>query len=150
MPKSQTSTFGLLLRSNFECSSNVCNKYRSTTSFSTILFSTWTVCTSVDMLMRALECVSMAPSKLVIASCYWTRSTYLPSSIVGVGNFIVTHSAMAGETCEFAEAFDAAFVLKHSLERLLKHQIRNVCLLYCMAFLSDQELTALNNTSQGH
>jgi hypothetical protein len=36
----------------------------------------------------------------------------------------VTHSAMAAETCAFAEAFDAAFVLKHSLEKLLKRQIR--------------------------
>jgi Reverse transcriptase (RNA-dependent DNA polymerase) len=29
----------------------------------------------------------------------------------------VTHSAKAAETCAFAEAFDAAFVLKHSLAR---------------------------------
>jgi hypothetical protein len=36
----------------------------------------------------------------------------------------VTHSAIAAETCAFAEAFDAAFVLKHSLEKLLKRQIR--------------------------
>jgi hypothetical protein len=36
----------------------------------------------------------------------------------------VTHSAMAAEICAFAEAFDAAFVLKHSLEKLLKRQIR--------------------------
>jgi hypothetical protein len=36
----------------------------------------------------------------------------------------VTHSAMAAETCAFAEAFDAAFVLKHSLEKPLKRQIR--------------------------
>jgi hypothetical protein len=36
----------------------------------------------------------------------------------------VTHSAMAAETCAFAEAFDAAFVLKHSLEKLLKRPIR--------------------------
>jgi hypothetical protein len=35
-----------------------------------------------------------------------------------------THSAMAAETCAFAEAFDAAFVLKHGLEKLLKRQIR--------------------------
>jgi hypothetical protein len=35
-----------------------------------------------------------------------------------------TPSAMAAETCAFAEAFDAAFVLKHSLEKLLKRQIR--------------------------
>jgi hypothetical protein len=31
---------------------------------------------------------------------------------------------MEAETCAFAEAFDAAFVLKHSLEKLLKRQIR--------------------------
>jgi hypothetical protein len=31
---------------------------------------------------------------------------------------------MAAETCAFAEAFDAAFVLKHGLEKLLKRQIR--------------------------
>jgi hypothetical protein len=36
----------------------------------------------------------------------------------------VMHSAMAAETCAFAEAFDAAFVLKHSLKKLLKRQIR--------------------------
>jgi hypothetical protein len=36
----------------------------------------------------------------------------------------VTHSAMAAETCAFAEAFDTAFVLKYSLEKLLKRQIR--------------------------
>jgi hypothetical protein len=36
----------------------------------------------------------------------------------------VTHSAMAAETCAFAEAFDAALVIKHSLENLLKRQIR--------------------------
>jgi hypothetical protein len=35
-----------------------------------------------------------------------------------------THSAMAAETCAFAEAFDAAFFLKHSLEKPLKRQIR--------------------------
>jgi hypothetical protein len=35
----------------------------------------------------------------------------------------VMHSAMAAETCAFAEAFDAAFVLKHSHEKLLKRQI---------------------------
>jgi hypothetical protein len=31
---------------------------------------------------------------------------------------------MASEVCAFAEAFDAAFALKHSLEKLLKRQIR--------------------------
>jgi hypothetical protein len=31
----------------------------------------------------------------------------------------VTQSAMAAETCAFAEAFDAAFVLKRSLENLV-------------------------------
>jgi hypothetical protein len=36
----------------------------------------------------------------------------------------VTHSAMEAETCVFAEAFDAAFVMQHSLEKLLKRQIR--------------------------
>jgi hypothetical protein len=36
----------------------------------------------------------------------------------------VTHSAMEAETCAFAEAFDAAFILKHCLEKLLKRQIR--------------------------
>jgi hypothetical protein len=36
----------------------------------------------------------------------------------------VTHCVMAAETCAFAEAFDAAFVLKHNLEKLLKRQIR--------------------------
>jgi hypothetical protein len=36
----------------------------------------------------------------------------------------VTHSALAAETCTFAEASDAAFVLKHSLEKLLKRRIR--------------------------
>jgi hypothetical protein len=35
----------------------------------------------------------------------------------------VTHSAMAAETCAFAEAFDAAFVVKHSLEQLLGKKI---------------------------
>jgi hypothetical protein len=36
----------------------------------------------------------------------------------------VTHSAMAAETCAFAEASDAAFVLKHSLEKLVKRRTR--------------------------
>jgi hypothetical protein len=36
----------------------------------------------------------------------------------------VTHPAMAAETCAFAEAFDAAFVSKHILEKLLKREIR--------------------------
>jgi ribonuclease HI len=35
----------------------------------------------------------------------------------------VTHSAMAAETCALAEAFDAAFVVKHSLEQLLGKKI---------------------------
>jgi hypothetical protein len=37
----------------------------------------------------------------------------------------VTHSAMAAETCAFIEVFDAAFVLKLSLGKLLKRQIRS-------------------------
>jgi hypothetical protein len=37
----------------------------------------------------------------------------------------VTHSVMAAEIRAFAEVFDAAFVLKLSLEELLKRQIRS-------------------------
>jgi hypothetical protein len=36
----------------------------------------------------------------------------------------VTRSAMVAETCALAECFDAAFVLKHCLEMLLRRQIR--------------------------
>jgi hypothetical protein len=36
----------------------------------------------------------------------------------------VTHSAMAAETCAFAECFDAAYVLNHDLETLLCRPIR--------------------------
>eukprot|EP00173_Palmaria_palmata_P003808 Plantae.Rhodophyta-Palmaria_palmata.ctg4150.p2 GENE.Plantae.Rhodophyta-Palmaria_palmata.ctg4150~~Plantae.Rhodophyta-Palmaria_palmata.ctg4150.p2 ORF type:complete len:156 (-),score=20.32 Plantae.Rhodophyta-Palmaria_palmata.ctg4150:275-742(-) len=32
----------------------------------------------------------------------------------------IVHSAMAAEACAFAEAFDASFVVKYELERLLK------------------------------
>jgi hypothetical protein len=36
----------------------------------------------------------------------------------------VTPSAMAAEACAFAEGFEAAFVLKHSFENLIKRHIR--------------------------
>jgi hypothetical protein len=55
----------------------------------------------------------------------------------------LTHSAMEAEIYAFAEAFDAAFVMKHSLEKLLMRQIR-------LQFLTDskQLFDAISHSSQ--
>jgi hypothetical protein len=102
---------GLMRRSIFESSRNVVNTYKSKT-----FLHPW-----IGRCEFWNECRRFQPN-FILSINNFDRCSII--KIRSGKNHRMTHSAMAAVTCAFAEAFDVAFVLKYSLEELLKRQIQ--------------------------